>query len=306
MTTLMTPHDCILCDKNSHVTLLYPSNVTQEHLNEEIFSARRMPDRLHGNVFRCTDCGLTFTNPLIDLETLKKLYTRSTYTYGREEEHIRLTYERYLRTRTLPLIARHARPWSYLDIGCGNGFMLTSALSLGFNEVCGVEPSTDAIAKADATIRNQIIQGMFDASIVGENRFDVVTCFQALDHMPDPLAFARECLKSLKQDGVMLCINHNIGSLTARILGERCPMIDIEHTYLHTPKTMVMLFEQAGFTDIRVFSVRNDYPLRYWMRLVPMPKVLKNFALRLLDVIGIGGWIIPLSAGNLGMTARKP
>ena len=103
----------------------------------------------------------------------------------------------------------------------------------------------------------------------------------------------------------MLFINHNIASFTARILKERCPMIDIEHTFLHTPSTMRALFDEKGFIDISVFGVRNDYPLHYWAHLLPGPQTLKMPIVRFLKHSPLERIVIPLYAGNLGLIARK-
>jgi len=301
----MPPSVCILCGTNEYARELYPSNVSAGHLNPEIFSARRMPDRVHGRILRCGTCGLVYASPLVDPAILSALYEKSKFTYGGQETFIRKTYARYLK-RLVRTLEGQPKPWVYLDVGCGNGFMLPVARELGFEDVRGVEPSSDAIAKADPSIRAGITQGMFREGIYPENTFDAISCFQTLDHLPDPVSFVRECLRILKPGGAVLFINHNIASWSSKILGERCPMIDIEHTYLHTPHTMRLLFGREGFTDFDAFSVRNDYPLRYWLHLLPFPAGAKNALIRMVNAVGLGGLIIPFYPGNLGLIARKP
>ncbi|MDB4978591.1 MAG: SAM-dependent methyltransferase [Candidatus Peribacteria bacterium] len=296
---------CILCGTNNYAQKLYESNVRDEDLNERVFSARRLPDRLHGTILRCKKCGLVYASPLIDTATLADLYKTSAYTYSGEETYIKKTYARYLARLANELNVRKT-PRTYLDIGCGNGFMLEAAKELGFQEVLGAEPSSHAIAQAADSVRGGIAQGMFSAELIGENRVDALTCFQTVDHITDPVAFVAECLRVLKPGGLALFINHNIGSFTARILGERCPMIDIEHTYLHTPQTMKILFEKEGFSDIRTFAVRNDYPIHYWAHLFPGPKKIKEPLISFLKKNVVGKIVIPLYAGNLGLIAQKP
>lgn len=296
---------CILCHTNDFARELYPSNVRESDLNVHVFSARRLPDRLHGRILRCGACGLVYASPLLDTSRLADLYAKSTYTYNEEEPYIQRTYGRYI-ARARHVLQHQAKPLSYLDVGCGNGFMLQEALAQGFEEVCGVEPSQHAIDQANPSVRSRILHGMFSRTLMGDRRFDLVTCFQTLDHLTEPVAFVRECLSILKPGGAVLFINHNIASLTARLLGEHCPMIDIEHTYLHTPATMRRLFSEQGFTDIQVFAVRNDYPIHYWMHLVPGPHALKTSVIRRLKSIALGRIVLPLYAGNLGLIARKP
>lgn len=295
---------CILCGNNNAATQLYASTVSSDHMNAAVFSARRLPDRIHETILRCKKCGLVYPTKLIDPSTLSHLYEKSVYTYGDEESFIRRTYQRYLK-RVLTILSHQTRPLSYLDIGCGNGFMLGAAKEIGFDDVWGVEPSLHAIEKADDAYRRQIVQGMFSADLFPDKRFDAISCFQTLDHIPDPVGFVRSCLALLKPGGCVLFINHNIASLTARILGERCPMIDIEHTYLHTPATMRQLFGNEGYGDIEVFSVRNDYPVHYWFHLVPGPRKIKEPILAWLKKSKLGSIVLRLYPGNLGLIARK-
>ena len=296
---------CAVCGTNDYARELYKSTAQSTDINPEIFSARRLPDRVHGTILRCARCGLVYQDRFIKQEELQQLYRQSTYTYKGEERHIQRTYARYL-AKTLPLLRTQPRPLAYLDIGCGNGFMLTAAKELGFENVFGVEPSAHAIACAEETIRPNITQGMFPAAELHGKLFDGISCFQTFDHVPNPRKFLADIFVALKPGGVALFINHNIASLTARILGERCPMIDIEHTFLHTPSTMRTLFQEAGFSNIRTFSVRNDYPLHYWFHLLPLPRSIKTPCIRFLKWSKIGYLIIPFYPGNIGHIAQKP
>ena len=296
---------CALCHTNQFAKKLYDANVSPDDINPEIFSARRLPDRIHETIYRCEQCGLVYPEHLIDPALLSKLYEQSVYTYDSEETHITRTYARYVR-KAFARLKNQPHPLSYMDIGCGNGFMLTAAKEIGFEEAWGLEPSEHAIEKADPSIRGNIVKGMFSAEMFGDRKFDLITVFQTLDHIPDPVSFITDIYKILKPGGLVMCINHNIASLTARILGERCPMIDIEHTFLHTPHTMHLMFERAGYTDIDVFSVRNDYPVYVWLRLLPFPKGFKIGMITFLRKIFIGNIIIPVYPGNLGLIGRKP
>lgn len=295
---------CILCGTNAFARPLYPRNFQLEDLNPTVFSARRLPDRLHEKILRCTQCGLVYAEHLIDPALLSGLYEQSAYTYRGEEIHIQRTYGRYLR-RLFSFLGGGTRPLSFLDIGAGNGFMLEEARAIGFQTVAGVEPSSHAIASASSTVRPFLHQGLFPVASLSGRTFDAITCFQTLDHIPDPVTFVRDVSDALAPGGGVLFINHNIASLPARLLGERCPMIDIEHTFLHTPSTMRTLFARAGFSDITVFRVRNDYPLSYWVHLLPVPLSVKSTLATVLRVTRLGALIVPFYPGNLGLIARK-
>jgi hypothetical protein len=127
-----------------------------------------------------------------------------------------------------------------------------------------------------------------------------------LDHISKPIELLGECLTVLRPGGQILALNHNVSSWSARALGERSPIVDIEHTYLYSPTTMRSIFAKAGFTDVSVRSVRNTYSLAYLTQLVPFHAGLKS---RLLPALlrGRAGRIrVTMPLGNLCLIARKP
>jgi SAM-dependent methyltransferase len=255
-------------------------------------------------MMRCRTCGLVFPRRFPDLSVLQKLYEGSEYLYADLAPYIVKTYMRYVRM-AFALLKDQPKPWRSIDIGCGDGFMVQAMQHAGC-DAWGIEPSQDATEKADPSIRGKIIRGLATSATLGRETYDILTCFQTLDHIPDPVGFVRQCIDALKPGGTVLFINHDISSWTAKVLGQSCPMIDVVHTYLHTPSTMRTLFERAGFTDVSVQSVRSDYPLWYWLHMVPFGREGKSRAIRFLRSIGIGNILVPFRAGNLGLIAAKP
>ena len=87
-------------------------------------------------------------------------------------------------------------PWRgqgrYLDVGCGSGGALGVAQALGW-QVTGVEVDEAAAEKAGASPR-EIHVGDVLAAPFAAGRFDVVTAFHVLEHVPDPVAVLRRML----------------------------------------------------------------------------------------------------------------
>ncbi len=115
-----------------------------------------------------------------------------------------------------------------------------------------------------------------------------------------------ECFDILRPGGHILALNHNVSAWSARMLGERSPIVDIEHTYLYSPETMRRLFAKAGFVAAQVRSVRNTYSLSYLAQLVPFPPTLKRRLLPRLRAGRAGGVTVTVPLGNLCLIARKP
>jgi SAM-dependent methyltransferase len=303
--TELRPTLCPICDTDALDDEVYPMSFRLEDLDARVFSARRAPDRLHYRMVRCRGCGLLRSNPILPDAQLGALYRSSGFTYGTEARFATETYARQL-DRVLPRLPERG---ALLEIGCGNGLFLDAALARGFRSVRGVEPSGEAVAAAPPHIRPAIRIGLYGRRVVddqGDDQgFDVVCGFQVLDHAPDPAALLAACWRDLKPGGIALFINHDAGAPSARLLGEKSPIVDVEHTALYDKRTMRRVFEKAGFTVHEVFSVANTYPAAYWAKMMPLPARLKRPLERLLDASGAGRLPVRLYAGNLGIVAQK-
>jgi hypothetical protein len=102
----------------------------------------------------------------------------------------------------------------------------------------------------------------------------------------------------LKSGGALVVVVHDWKSVSARILGMKSPIFDIEHFQLFCPATTRHLFERANFRDITVRALWNRYPLRYWMKLLPIPLAVKRPLLGALKMLP-GSIPLALPPGNL-------
>jgi SAM-dependent methyltransferase len=191
------------------------------------------------------------------------------------------------------------------DIGTGDGAFLAELLAMGFESVEGIEPSLAPIEAADPALRPFIRQGTFQEDSFIPESLSLITCFQTIEHLFDPLSFCRDALRALSPGGALFLIGHNHRAISAKVLGRKSPIFDIEHLQLFSPTSMRCLLDAAGFTRIETFPVLNRYPLAYWARLFPFPSPVKRRLLARLPTLTIGRWVIPLPAGNLATVGYK-
>ncbi|MDD5131072.1 MAG: class I SAM-dependent methyltransferase [bacterium] len=294
---------CPLCDSLDDYTVIYKSTFKEEDLNLDVFSARRLPDQIHYQIVRCNHDGLVRSTPVYDQSRLENLYKRSKFNYAEQTDNLTVSYLRAL-GQVLPSLSPEAR---ILEIGCGNGFVLSALLAQGYKNVYGLEPSLDATAKADQRIKNNITTDVLREGLYPPGSFDLIYFLQTLDHIQDPLRFMSICYDLLAPHGFILALNHDVASLSARLLKEKSPIIDIEHPYLYSKDTVSKLFLKTGFSPVKVFSPGTLVSWKYLLWLLPLPKFIK---LSMLNVKNrIGHYILQrklwLKLGNLCIIARK-
>lgn len=292
---------CAICGTEGNAAEVYPANFSMEALNPAVFSARRIPDRIHFRMVRCDYCGLVRSDPIAPPHILDHLYAQSTFDYGEETDNIKRCYGNYLKK----LVPYGAGKDALLEIGCGNGFFLDEALRQGYRSVTGVEPSVDAVNRADNHIRQWIVCDIMRQGLFQSDQFNIICMFQVLDHIPKPSELLDECLRVLRPGGMVLCINHNIEALSAKILGDRSPIVDVEHTYLYSPKTLSRLFSAAGFSIVRIGAALNSYSPHYLARILPLPKAIKVRLLKFLDMPVIRSIRLTVPLGNICLVASK-
>jgi len=295
-----TPTRCAICATEGNADELYPARLGEGALSREVFSARRLPDRLHYRVVRCRSCGLVRSDPIADPAEIARLYEGSRVTYGDEIANLRRTYGRFLST----LDRLGARRGALLDIGCGSGFFLEEALARGYAEVAGVEPSDEAREKAAPSVRRSIEGGMMRPGLFAAGRFDAICLFQVLDHVVDPAGLLDECRRIARPGGLLLCVSHDVGAPSARLMGERSPIVDVEHTFLYSRATVARLLRSRGFEPVSAGAAVNTYSLGYLVRLVPLPGALKRAAVGALDRTPLGRLSLTLPLGNFCVVAR--
>jgi SAM-dependent methyltransferase len=277
---------------------LYPANLRRADFNPDVFSQRRPPDRIHYRMVRCSRCGLVRSDPAADAGSLESLYKES-HGFEGEESNLRRTYGRYLRR-----LDHHGRGGGkLLEIGSGTGFFLRQARDAGY-DVTGVEPSR-AAAEADPAVAGLIVNDVMRPGLFDQDSFDVVCLFQVFDHISDPNALLAECRLAIRPGGLILALNHDVDALTNRLMRDRSPIVDIEHTHLYSLDTMSAIFSRSGFDVVETGRVWNDYSLNYLARLAPLPRTLKTPLLGAVAAT-VGKVRLRLPLGNLYLIGRKP
>ena len=297
----MVARACPLCGSTDESNVFADADFDPAGWDEYAFASRKMPEYMHYRLVLCPCCDLLYASPLPTLEMLARAYQDAAYNSETESEYASRTYARFLPT----LMDRIPDLDGALDIGAGDGTFLAQLLAHGFSRVVGVEPSQAAISAARGRFKPLIRHGLFCADDFRDERFSLITCFQTMEHLYDPLKICREVFSLLKPGGAVFLICHNRRSLSAVFLGLKSPIFDVEHLQLFSYRSASFLLAKAGFTNIATMPVINRYPLRYWLKLAPLPQKLKQGAMAYLGNHDLGDLSFPLFAGNLAIVGSK-
>lgn len=113
-----------------------------------------------------------------------------------------------------------------IDIGCGGG-ILTEAMARKGALATGIDLSEKALRVADlhglesgVTVHYENISAE-DMALRDPGSFDVVTCMEMLEHVPDPAAIVRACAQLVKPGGHVFfsTINRNPKAYLFAIVG---------------------------------------------------------------------------------------
>ena len=120
-----------------------------------------------------------------------------------------------------------------------------------------------------------------------------------LEHVFDPMDIAKASYNLLDYDGAVAFVVHDSDAWINKILGSKSPIIDIEHLQIFSKKSVTHLLKNSNFEEIIVRSFKNTYKLSYWIKLLPLPSILKNILLKILAITGLSKIKISINVGNL-------
>jgi 2-polyprenyl-3-methyl-5-hydroxy-6-metoxy-1,4-benzoquinol methylase len=297
----LVARSCPVCGSAREDRVFAEANVTATALDGFAFSSRKVPEHMHHRIVMCEACDVLYSSPVPTREFLETAYREASFDASDESRFASATYASFL-----PRIARSLPDRiGALDIGTGDGAFLAELLAHGFSDVVGVEPSAAPVAQAAPRVKELIRVGPFDASGFGAGRFRLVTCFQTMEHVGDPLGLCRDAHGLLKDQGALFLVCHDYRALSARLMGLKSPIFDIEHLQLFSRASIRRTLEAAGFARVEVHTVVNRYPVHYWTKLAPFPKSMKAGLLRALKARAIGRAMLSAPVGNIAAIGYK-
>jgi len=128
----------------------------------------------------------------------------------------------------LDWIAQHAalEGSKVLDVGCGGG-ILAEAMARRGAQVTGIDLSDKALRVAQLHLLESRLEVQYenvsveDYAAAHAGKFDVVTCMELLEHVPEPAAMVAACARLVRPNGKVFfsTINRNPKSYLFAVVG---------------------------------------------------------------------------------------
>lgn len=203
------------------------------------------------NIVRCDNCSLVFCYPRNLDESMVDVYEND---YWQEYQTTVGEVEIDKRVREFELISKERMGFikkytgmtrgKFLDVGCSWGFLVNEAKKEGFDSY-GIDLNENDMVEGRSrygiNLKSEFLKN-YD-----EDNFDVITSFNVIEHISDPLSMLEEKIKRLRDDGVIVIGTHDVdceAHVAEKIHWKH--IIPNEHLYFFSGETLERLASSVG------------------------------------------------------------
>jgi 2-polyprenyl-3-methyl-5-hydroxy-6-metoxy-1,4-benzoquinol methylase len=138
-----------------------------------------------------------------------------------------------------------------IDVGAGDGVFVQQALLAGF-DAFGVEPSPVGVHAANARFGEpRVVCGLL-ADTPADATYDVVTLWDVIEHVEDPLGLLIAAAARLRSGGWLIVETGNYQSAERLLAGKAWWAYHPEHRWYFTPQVMRALFQRTGLNETKL------------------------------------------------------
>ncbi len=216
------------------------------------------PDRLHGReeiytLVRCPDCSLVWLSHPPKPEEMHLSYTDAYHkmiSAGGENSPVRWRERK-------KALTQYKQTGSLLDLGCSSGSFLESLKGEPW-KLHGIEMSAEGARTAEARSGAQVFVGDIPEAPFAPESFDVITCFDVLEHVYEPRRVMEKVGEWLKPGGIFYVLVPNIDSAEARVFGTYWHGLELpRHLFHYSPASLKFLAGSAGLREVSLETRRN-------------------------------------------------
>jgi SAM-dependent methyltransferase len=147
---------------------------------------------------------------------------------------------------------------SILDIGCGMGFAILAAQSLGYTNVEGIEVDNGQVESCITKgLKVQLVSDTINFLTQKDQSYDCIILLDVLEHVKheEQLSLLKAAYNTLKDSGILICTVPNANSA----LASRWRYIDWTHHASFTEHSLDFVLYNAGFNEIKILPTEFFY-----------------------------------------------
>jgi SAM-dependent methyltransferase len=217
----------------------------------------KAPDRFHGRqknytLLRCSACSLVWlSHPPKPAE----MYLHYTDAYHKLISAAGDSPARWgFRKEAL---APFKTSGALLDLGCSSGSFL-EFMGRESWQLFGIEMSAEGARAAEIRCGAQVYVGDILDAPFAAGSFDVITCFDVLEHLYEPGRVMAKVAEWLKPGGIFYVLVPNVDSAEGRVFGRYWHGLELpRHLFHYSPASLKFLAESAGLRGMSLETRRN-------------------------------------------------
>ena len=261
---------------------------------------------------RCFHCGFEFLNQEFSNAELQDFYSEGYFNDSEGEgfgdyifEKKAMEYTAQYRLKSIQTLAPDAK--NLIDVGCGMGFFLNVAKN--YYSVSGVEISQYASSYARNELGLNVLSGTLERSCFPTSHFNIVTLWDVLEHVADPMSFVKEIRRILKPMGLLVFSTPNVGSLMCKLQRQSWRLYDFPyHLSCFSVRTVKYLLKECNFELIKINNLKEWHSLQYLSHGLNAyyPNGISYLMKKYFQNSKFGEYLLPLSLGDImTVNARK-
>ena len=199
----------------------------------------------------CKNCSHTYVKKRLSEKALTKFYKEETeHSQIYANKRILLLRQKIVEDK-INFVKKHTKGKNWLDIGSAEGSAVAVCRKKGFNAE-GIELNENSRKFAKKYYKIDLYPEPLEKFVI-ENKvkWDIISFFGVLEHIPDPMKALKICNSILKKDGIIVILVPNYNSVSTYVQKltkhPKRHLLPHSHIMLFSIKSLQIALKKSGF-----------------------------------------------------------